>query len=266
MTEVPLEDRPHTLYRFFATDGRLLYIGITANAKNRWEQHEWSKSWWLEAGDCKIEHYPNRAAVLDAEEAAIKAEQPIHNIMHNGGGVALPQHWMLPDDLPLQYTQELVEVNGRQLSFALRWQLQHGRMVCVGMRMATRAIVDDMEYPQPEGLSDQDFPITTSMLRSPAFPAAMHRQRLVLMDRLTNEITVTDTAVQVRDRRTSRMARIQAAAAAGFYLAAQASGSPAPTLAVAAAMGVSRSQASRYVRAAREAGLLPPTSPGAPQG
>jgi hypothetical protein len=47
------------------------------------------------------------------------------------------------------------------------------------------------------------------------------------------------------------------ARAAQVYREAQESGSRAPTGAVAAALGYSRSQASRYVRAAREAGLLP---------
>lgn len=45
--------------------------------------------------------------------------------------------------------------------------------------------------------------------------------------------------------------------AAQIYISARASGSRAPTEAVATEMNVSRSQASRYVRAARDAELLP---------
>jgi hypothetical protein len=47
------------------------------------------------------------------------------------------------------------------------------------------------------------------------------------------------------------------AQAADAYREALASGSRAPTAAVAEALGYSRAQASRYIRAARDAGLLP---------
>ncbi len=52
----------------------------------------------------------------------------------------------------------------------------------------------------------------------------------------------------------------RATVAARIYASALASGSNAPTEAVANEMHVSRSQASRYIRAARKAGLLPPTN------
>lgn len=266
MPEVPIEDRPHTLYRFFAGDGRLLYIGITVNAVTRWVNHAWSKTWWPDVTDCKIEHHPNRTTALAAEKIAIITERPLHNIQHNSvqpGSLAPP---LLPsvdltEGLPIQYTQDVVEVLGREMSVALKWELQHGRMVCIGMRLATSAVHYNREYPKPEDLGDEPVPITTSMIRFLPFGEIARKQRIVLLDQISNEITVTDTAVRVRDKQAAplpRGVRARAATAAKVYLEAQNKGNNAPTEAVAAMLDVSRSQASRYVRAARDAGLLPP--------
>lgn len=58
--------------------------------------------------------------------------------------------------------------------------------------------------------------------------------------------------------RVAAAASVRATRAAHLYLAAQAAGSRAPVEEVAAEMAVSRRQASRYLRAARAGGMLPP--------
>lgn len=73
----------HALYRFHATDGALLYIGITADPGTRWRTHAHEKPWWHEVGNITVETHPDRAAVLAAERAAIIAEKPRHNVTHN---------------------------------------------------------------------------------------------------------------------------------------------------------------------------------------
>jgi predicted GIY-YIG superfamily endonuclease len=80
-----LEDGPHTLYRIYADpDGEaLLYIGISASWPRRMTQHQTSKDWFGETGRVDVEAYPDRASALAAEEAAIKAEKPLYNIIHN---------------------------------------------------------------------------------------------------------------------------------------------------------------------------------------
>lgn len=75
--------RPHALYRFYDTDGVLLYIGITADLGSRLTQHSDDKPWWCDVTQVHVEHHPSREAVLAAEQQAISAEQPLHNITHN---------------------------------------------------------------------------------------------------------------------------------------------------------------------------------------
>lgn len=72
-----------TLYRFFDATGELLYIGITMNPVQRWHAHRHEKQWWPDKGRIEWMHYPDRASVLIAEEAAIKAEKPRYNVVHN---------------------------------------------------------------------------------------------------------------------------------------------------------------------------------------
>jgi hypothetical protein len=74
---------PHALYRFFGADGSLLYIGLTMNPGTRWPSHAREKPWWLAVHTVTIEHFPDRPSVEAAERAAIRAERPRHNVVHN---------------------------------------------------------------------------------------------------------------------------------------------------------------------------------------
>jgi hypothetical protein len=71
-----------TLYRFYAADGTLLYVGVTSVGPSRWSDHERNREWWAKAVRSSIEQFPNRQAALDAERAAILAEQPRYNTVH----------------------------------------------------------------------------------------------------------------------------------------------------------------------------------------
>lgn len=73
----------HALYRFFDSAGALLYVGITFDPGSRWRKHRDGKPWWTEVARIDIETHPDRNAVLQAEEAAIRAEHPLHNVAHN---------------------------------------------------------------------------------------------------------------------------------------------------------------------------------------
>lgn len=79
-----LSERPHALYRFFDPTGALLYIGITAALPTRLARHRDEKPWWCDVADIKVQHFPTRQAVLEAERKAIVAERPRHNKQHNG--------------------------------------------------------------------------------------------------------------------------------------------------------------------------------------
>ena len=77
-------ERTHALYRFYDATGTLLYVGITADPGARWRQHAHDKPWWHHVANITIETHPTRTAVFDAERAAIIAERPLHNVVHNG--------------------------------------------------------------------------------------------------------------------------------------------------------------------------------------
>lgn len=84
---IPLEQRPHALYRFYDARQQLLYVGITAALPTRLGNHDDQKPWWTEVVDIKVEHFPGRESVLAAEKAAIIAECPLYNVQHNRGAI-----------------------------------------------------------------------------------------------------------------------------------------------------------------------------------
>lgn len=82
MTLADLETQPHALYRFFNSDGRLLYVGITNDPGRRWREHAGDKPWWHEVTVTTIERFATRGEVRDAEKAAIVTEKPLYNVEH----------------------------------------------------------------------------------------------------------------------------------------------------------------------------------------
>jgi hypothetical protein len=84
--------------------------------------------------------------------------------------------------------------------------------------------------------------------------------RRIPLESLTREAMAAVPAGARRDGGVKSGGGDRTACAAAFYAEAQASGNQAPTVTVAAALGCSRAQASRYIRAARESGLLPPVA------
>ena len=89
------------MYRLFGTDGRLLYIGVTAQPEKRWRQHAGEKIWWDDVADIRMERYPDRACALLAEQAAIIEEKPRYNRLHNGRNAVIPGDDDLGDDASL---------------------------------------------------------------------------------------------------------------------------------------------------------------------
>ncbi len=78
----------HTLYRFFAHDDTLLYVGITNNPARRFSKHKDEKEWWLDVARIDLEQFASREELLDAERQAIQDERPLHNIKHNLAAMA----------------------------------------------------------------------------------------------------------------------------------------------------------------------------------
>jgi predicted GIY-YIG superfamily endonuclease len=71
---------PAWLYRFYDGDGAVLYIGITKNLGARFSDHARNSTWWDEARNVTVQWHPDWDAADAAETAAVRAEQPRHNV------------------------------------------------------------------------------------------------------------------------------------------------------------------------------------------
>jgi predicted GIY-YIG superfamily endonuclease len=72
-------DEPTALYRLYAADGNLIYLGITTSPASRMEQHAEKQPWWPEVALRTMAWYATRMDAAVAETAAIKAEKPQYN-------------------------------------------------------------------------------------------------------------------------------------------------------------------------------------------
>ena len=71
--------RRTALYRCFAADGALLYVGAAYNPDVRFKVHASISPWWSLVERTTVEWLPSRPEAEDAELAAIGAEQPRYN-------------------------------------------------------------------------------------------------------------------------------------------------------------------------------------------
>jgi hypothetical protein len=74
---------PQALYRFFDGSDVLLYVGITLDLPVRLKHHSVHKPWWTEVSRIDVEHFESQIEVVEAERAAIIAESPKYNLVHN---------------------------------------------------------------------------------------------------------------------------------------------------------------------------------------
>jgi len=75
----------HYLYRLYNEAGDLLYIGISKSAIQRLHQHLEGQPWADQITTQRVQRFPTREALEQAEREAIRSERPRHNISHNTG-------------------------------------------------------------------------------------------------------------------------------------------------------------------------------------
>jgi predicted GIY-YIG superfamily endonuclease len=75
------------VYRFYDIDDALLYVGLSMNLEGRLAKHR-RRAWWPQVVRQEVEWFAGREAAKAAERAAIRAENPIHNIVRPREGVA----------------------------------------------------------------------------------------------------------------------------------------------------------------------------------
>lgn len=123
----------HALYRFWNADDQLLYVGITLNPGARWKAHQYDKPWWSNVARITIELHPDRAAALASERAAIHAERPLYNVVHNRG-VRIkhkpPWGWAADDMPDLCHDRCVRDHRDFTMYFPHRWVEGRGEYVC----------------------------------------------------------------------------------------------------------------------------------------
>lgn len=72
----------HLVYRCYAADGQLLYIGATNSLRQRLSHHRARTPWWGQVAFINTASFPDRATARNVERAAIEAENPLHNKTH----------------------------------------------------------------------------------------------------------------------------------------------------------------------------------------
>ena len=71
---------PTCLYRLFADDGTLLYVGITEKGLRRQFEHARDHVWFDDVSNLAVQHFPTRDLARAAEVRAIAYEGPLYNI------------------------------------------------------------------------------------------------------------------------------------------------------------------------------------------
>ena len=112
----PISLERYAVYRCFAADGRLLYVGTSGLFGRRLADHA-QKIWFLEVRGITLEWYPSGKAAEAAERRAIHVEQPKYNLIHKNGRLCpLPGATRKPAAQPP--TPPLSPVAVRKVEFA----------------------------------------------------------------------------------------------------------------------------------------------------
>jgi predicted GIY-YIG superfamily endonuclease len=74
------DELPTALYRLYAADGSLLYVGVTGDLRVRLAKHAADKPWWTEVARKTAAWHDSRKEALLAEAAAIRDESPRYNV------------------------------------------------------------------------------------------------------------------------------------------------------------------------------------------
>jgi predicted GIY-YIG superfamily endonuclease len=129
------------VYRLYAADEALLYVGAAEDLERRWKHHFYTQPWWQEVQRKAVEWHPDRETALAIERAAIKAERPRFNIIH--AIEPLPQPEYTPSE-PSVYlsTTELADKAGTS-RFTVEREIKRGNLTAE--KKAGRWLIQDAE-------------------------------------------------------------------------------------------------------------------------
>ena len=93
-------EETHILYRFYDDEERLLYIGVTVDPGKRMSAHCHGKSWWQSVHNITMQNFSSSSDLMCAEREAIKAEDPIYNVVHSRRKRRRRSQWGAQDLVP----------------------------------------------------------------------------------------------------------------------------------------------------------------------
>jgi predicted GIY-YIG superfamily endonuclease len=130
VTELPIPDTKHVLYRFYDASGALLYVGITAKPIRRFRDHQKTKDWWTEVSSIRVENFSSRLELIYGERRAIVHEKPLYNITYNNHSEADAESLSAGARYTLEQATELICGDDSGLADPQLWmmrQLRKGR-------------------------------------------------------------------------------------------------------------------------------------------
>jgi predicted GIY-YIG superfamily endonuclease len=156
------------LYRLFAADGSLLYVGITGKVHDRFYRHSLDKSWWPEVERRTVRCYPSLGEAAAAEEAVIAARRPRYNKYETSGLAGEP----VPPDIVGAYAME--RGISRSAAVTLILQDPEARRHAIAARQrAKQAISERFAKVRREAPLDEGEPYHDGWRPPPAWIVAM---------------------------------------------------------------------------------------------
>ncbi len=71
-----------SLYRHFAEDGTLLYVGASLRFMDRQYAHTRVSVWWDDVAKVTVEWFDTKELLMAAEKVAIQNERPLNNLFY----------------------------------------------------------------------------------------------------------------------------------------------------------------------------------------
>lgn len=123
------------VYRPYDASGALLYVGLSKNFGQRWQQQSSLKAWWPQVARMTVDWYDDEDAAVQAEQDAIRMEHPVYNVARTNRNYRSSR---VPPGMPPQKYVGSAEI---------------GRMLGVG-RQRVQQLIKREDFPAPEVVLD----------------------------------------------------------------------------------------------------------------
>ena len=112
------------LYRWFDSNGYLLYVGISQTLFRRVKEHAKTADWITGASFMTVEWFENRHQVEEAEKRAIILEAPLYNLSHKPINDRKPSQVIPPSITVDKLLMEIDHLRRMQAITEEQWQRQ----------------------------------------------------------------------------------------------------------------------------------------------